>query len=48
MRPSRTGAPLKRSGTPADVAASSVFLASDDADFIPGELLTVAGGRGMH
>ena len=39
---------LKRWGTPSDVAASAVFLASPDADFITGELLIVAGGRGMH
>jgi 3-oxoacyl-[acyl-carrier protein] reductase len=39
---------LKRWGTPGDVAASAVFLASPDADFITGELLIVAGGRGMH
>jgi 3-oxoacyl-[acyl-carrier protein] reductase len=39
---------LKRWGTTGDVAASAVFLASPDADFITGELLIVAGGRGMH
>jgi len=39
---------LKRWGTPDDVAASAVFLASDEAGFITGELLIVAGGRGMH
>jgi hypothetical protein len=26
----------------------AVFLASNEADFITGELLIVAGGRGMH
>jgi 3-oxoacyl-[acyl-carrier protein] reductase len=39
---------LRRWGTPDDVAASAVFLASADASFITGELLIVAGGRGMH
>ena len=39
---------LKRWGTPDDVASSAVFLASDEASFITGELLIVAGGRGMH
>jgi 3-oxoacyl-[acyl-carrier protein] reductase len=39
---------LGRWGTPDDVARSALFLASDDADFITGELLIVAGGRGMH
>jgi 3-oxoacyl-[acyl-carrier protein] reductase len=39
---------LGRWGTPEEVAASAAFLASHDADFITGELLIVAGGRGMH
>jgi 3-oxoacyl-[acyl-carrier protein] reductase len=39
---------LKRFGTPEEVANAAVFLASADADFITGELLIVAGGRGMH
>jgi 3-oxoacyl-[acyl-carrier protein] reductase len=39
---------LKRYGSPNDIAASAIFLASTDADFITGELLIVAGGRGMH
>ena len=39
---------LKRYGTPDEIAASTLFLASDEADFITGELLIVAGGRGMH
>jgi 3-oxoacyl-[acyl-carrier protein] reductase len=39
---------LRRWGTPDDVASSAVFLASDEASFITGELLIVAGGRGMH
>jgi 3-oxoacyl-[acyl-carrier protein] reductase len=39
---------LGRWGKPDEVAGSAVFLASKDADFITGELLIVAGGRGMH
>ena len=39
---------LQRPGTPEDVAESALFLASSSADFITGELLIVAGGRGMH
>jgi 3-oxoacyl-[acyl-carrier protein] reductase len=39
---------LRRWGTPDDVAGAAVFLASKEADFITGELLIVAGGRGMH
>ena len=39
---------LGRWGTPDEVASAALFLASKDADFITGELLIVAGGRGMH
>jgi 3-oxoacyl-[acyl-carrier protein] reductase len=39
---------LGRWGTPDEVAGAALFLASKDADFITGELLIVAGGRGMH
>ena len=39
---------LGRWGTPDDIASAAVFLASADAAFITGELLIVAGGRGMH
>ena len=36
---------LKRPGTPAEVAASILFLASDDASFVTGTLLFVDGGH---
>ena len=39
---------LARWGTPEDIASAAAFLASSDASFITGELLIVAGGRGMH
>jgi 3-oxoacyl-[acyl-carrier protein] reductase len=39
---------LGRWGTPGDIASAAVYLASDDASFVTGELLIVAGGRGMH
>ena len=39
---------LARWGTPEDIASAAVFLASPDASFVTGELLIVAGGRGMH
>jgi 3-oxoacyl-[acyl-carrier protein] reductase len=39
---------LRRFGTTEEVAAAAVFLASSEAEFITGELLIVAGGRGMH
>ena len=39
---------LKRWGTPDEVAGAAVFLVSNDAEFVTGELFIVAGGRGMH
>lgn len=36
--------PLKRAGTPADIAAACVFLASSDASYITGQVLRVNGG----
>ncbi len=37
--------PLRRLGTPAEVASAAVFLASDEASYITGHTLAVAGGR---
>ena len=39
--------PLKHMGTPADVAGAAVFLASDLAAYITGEVLAVDGGMWM-
>jgi 3-oxoacyl-[acyl-carrier protein] reductase len=39
--------PLKRLGSPADVAAAVCFLASDEASYITGQVLAVNGGMYM-
>jgi 3-oxoacyl-[acyl-carrier protein] reductase len=39
--------PLRRLGTPADVAAAVRFLASDEAAYITGHVLSVNGGMYM-
>jgi len=43
-----TESPLKRFGTVDEVANAALYLASDDSDFVTGELHMVSGGRGMH
>ena len=40
--------PLRRNGTSDEVANAAVYLASDESDFVTGELHMVTGGRGMH
>jgi 2-hydroxycyclohexanecarboxyl-CoA dehydrogenase len=39
--------PMKRLGTPAEVAAAVAFLASEEASFITGQTLSVSGGLTM-
>ncbi len=39
--------PLKRLGSPADIAKACLFLASSDADYITGQVLLVDGGMGI-
>ncbi len=40
--------PVGKFGTPADIAKTAVFLASDDSNFITGQVLTVDGGMVMQ
>jgi len=42
------GIPLKRWGTPADIVATALFLASPAASFITGQVLLVNGGDVMR
>ena len=39
--------PLKSAGTPEDVAACALFLASDGARYVTGHVLAVNGGMYM-
>lgn len=41
----KTGVPLERLGTPTDIGAAVLYLASDAAAWTTGELITVSGGR---
>ncbi|WP_116246355.1 3-oxoacyl-ACP reductase FabG [Nocardiopsis sp. FIRDI 009] len=52
LRPARReeylrGTPLRRSGTPEEIAAAVDFLTSDHASYITGAVLPVSGGLGM-
>ena len=38
--------PMGRFGTPQDIGAAAVYLASDEASYVTGQTLTVAGGLG--
>jgi 2-hydroxycyclohexanecarboxyl-CoA dehydrogenase len=44
----RRAVPIGRLGQPRDIAGAVLFLASDDADFITGQTLSVSGGLTMH
>ena len=43
----RNGIPLKRGGSPIDVANATVFLASDMSDYVTGQTLHICGGMLM-
>jgi 2-hydroxycyclohexanecarboxyl-CoA dehydrogenase len=40
--------PIGRLGKPEDIAGAVLFLASDDAEFITGQTISVSGGLTMH
>jgi 2-hydroxycyclohexanecarboxyl-CoA dehydrogenase len=40
--------PLKRLGEPDDIAGIVAFLASEDASYITGQVISVSGGLTMH
>jgi NAD(P)-dependent dehydrogenase (short-subunit alcohol dehydrogenase family) len=40
--------PLRRVGLAEDIVGATLFLCSDDADFITGQTMLVDGGRAMH
>lgn len=44
----RRAIPIGRLGKPEDIPGAVLFLASDDADFITGQTLSVSGGLTMH
>jgi len=43
----RATIPLSRAGTIDEVAAATAFLASDEASYITGQVLSVNGGSSM-
>ena len=42
--PSSARTPVRRAGTPDDIAAACAFLCSEDAGYITGQLIGVNGG----
>jgi 3-oxoacyl-[acyl-carrier protein] reductase len=46
--PNASGIPLGRQGTPDEIAATCLFLVSDDGGFITGQTIHVNGGVGFY
>jgi 2-hydroxycyclohexanecarboxyl-CoA dehydrogenase len=44
----RRAVPMGRLGRPDDIPGAVLFFASDDADFITGQVISVSGGLTMH
>jgi len=44
----RRAIPIGRLGQPEDIPGAVLFFASDDADFITGQVISVSGGLTMH
>ncbi len=44
----RRAIPMRRLGTPEDIVGLVAFLASDEADYITGQVVSVSGGLTMH
>lgn len=40
--------PLKRPGAPSDIASTIVFLASDEASYVTGQMIVVDGGSSIN
>jgi len=43
----KRGIPMRRLGQPQDLAGAVAFLASTDADYVTGQVISVSGGLTM-
>jgi dehydrogenase/reductase SDR family protein 4 len=46
--PSFSGCPMGRVGTPDECASTAAFLVSNDASYVTGETVVIAGGMPSH